>query len=316
MEYGVLPWVLFIAFLLSMLSLDLFVFHRKAHVIKLNEALKWVALWVGLAVAFGVLLYFWRGGTTALNYFSGYLVEQSLSVDNLFVFLMLFTFFCVPQENRHRVLFWGILGAIVMRAIFILAGIALIESIHWIIYVFGAFLIFTGIKMGSKKDENPHPEASPIIKLISRFLPMTKCYHGNRFFTWENGRRMATPLFTVLVAIEISDVIFAVDSIPAVLAITTDYFIVFTSNMFAIMGLRSIFFALAGFAERMYYLHYGLAAVLIFLGTKMLVSGIYKIPTYISLLAIATILGIAIVASLRRTPPPAQPDACPEEDCK
>ena len=310
MDYGVFPWVLFNVFLITMLALDLFVFHRKAHVIEVNEALKWVAVWVGLAVAFGVFIYFWLGGVIALDYFSAYLVEQSLSVDNLFVFLMFFTYFCVPQENRHRVLFWGILGAIIMRAVFILAGITLIENIHWIIYVFGAFLIFTGIKMGSKKDENPHPEANPVIKLMSRFLPMTKNYHGGKFFIRENGRRLATPLFTVLVAVETTDVIFAVDSIPAVLAITTDPFIVYTSNMFAVMGLRSIFFALCGFAERMHYLHYGLAAVLVFLGTKMLISGIYDIPTIISLLTIAAILSVSVIASLRRRP---QPEIPPEE---
>ena len=293
-----------------MLALDLFVFHRQAHVIEMKEALKWVAVWVGLAVGFGVFIYFWRGGVIALGYFSAYLVEQSLSVDNLFVFLMFFTYFRVPQEYRHRVLFWGILGAIVMRAIFILAGITLIENIHWIIYVFGAFLIFTGIKIGSKKDENPHPEANPVIKLMSRFLPMTKNYHGGKFFIQENGRRLATPLFTVLVAVETTDIIFAVDSIPAVLAITTDPFIVYTSNMFAVMGLRSIYFALSGFAERMHYLHYGLAAVLVFLGTKMLISDIYEIPTIISLLTTTTILGVSVIASLRRRP---QPEIPPEQ---
>ena len=302
MDYGIFPWVLFNVFLLTMLALDLFVFHRKAHVITVKEALKWVIVWIGLAVAFGVFIYFWRGSAVALNYFSAYLVEKTLSVDNLFVFLMFFTYFCVPQEYRHRVLFWGILGAVVTRAIFILAGVTLIENIHWIIYVFGAFLVFTGIRMGIKKGDNPHPEANPVIKFISRFLPMTKNYHGGKFFTRENGRRLATPLFTVLVAIEATDIIFAVDSIPAVLAITTDPFIVYTSNMFAIMGLRSLYFALVGFAERMHYLHHGLAAVLVFLGTKMLVSGIYEIPTISSLLIIVTILSIAVIASLRRRP--------------
>ncbi|MDO8568659.1 MAG: TerC family protein [Dehalococcoidales bacterium] len=317
MDYSIFPWVLFNVFLVTMLALDLFVFHRKAHVIKVNEALKWAAVWVVLAVAFGVFIHFWRGGVTALDYFSAYIVEKSLSVDNLFVILMFFTYFCVPQEYRHRVLFWGILGALVMRAVFILAGITLIENIHWIIYVFGAFLIFTGIKMGSKKDENPHPEANPVIKLMSRFLPMTKTYHGGKFFIMGNGRRLATPLFTVLVAIEATDIIFAVDSIPAVLAITTDPFIVYTSNMFAIMGLRSLYFALSGFAERMHYLHYGLAAVLVFLGAKMLISDIYEIPTIISLLTTAAILSVSVIASLRRRPQPEIPSeqlVCPPDE--
>ena len=310
MDYGVLPWIIFNLFLVTMLALDLFVFHRKAHVIEMKEALKWAAFWVALAVIFGVFIYIWQGGKTALDYFSAYLVEQSLSVDNLFVFLMFFTYFCVPQENRHRVLFWGILGAIVMRAVFIVAGITLIENIHWIIYVFGAFLIFTGIKMGSKKDENPHPEANPVIKLMSRLLPVTANYHGSKFFVRDNGRNLATPLFTVLVAVETTDIIFAVDSIPAVLAITTDAFIVYTSNMFAVMGLRSIFFALCGFAERMHYLHYGLATILVFLGSKMLLSSVYKISTPVSLLVIAVILSVSVIASLRRRPSPEIP---PEE---
>lgn len=304
MEYGVLPWLLFNIFLVTMLMMDVFVFHRKDHVIKMKEALLWSAFWIGLAIAFGIFIYFWRDGETSLNYFSGYITEKSLSVDNLFVILMLFTYFCVPQEYRHRVLFWGILGAIIMRAIFILAGITLIEHFHWVIYVFGAFLIFTGIKMGMKKDDNPHPEANPVIKLIARFLPMSKTYHGHSFFTKENGRRLATPLFAVLVSIEATDIIFAVDSIPAVLAITTEPFIVYTSNMFAILGLRSLYFAFSGFAERLYYLHYGLAAVLTFLGTKMLISRFYEIPTLISLLVIAVILIISVITSLRRQPLP------------
>lgn len=302
MNYGILPWILFNLFLLTMLALDLFVFHRRAHIIKINEALKWSIIWVLLAAVFGVFLSFWRGSATALDYFSAYLVEKTLSVDNLFVFLMFFTYFCVPQEYRHKVLFWGILGAVFTRAVFILAGVALLEQIHWVIYLFGAFLIFTGAKMGFKKGENTHPEANPVMRFIARFLPMTRAYHGGKFFTLENGRRLATPLFTVLVAIEATDVIFAVDSIPAVLAITTDPFIVYTSNMFAIMGLRSLYFALSGFAERVYYLHYGLALVLVFLGIKMVLSGIFHIPTVVSLSIIVSTLAISVFASLRRKP--------------
>lgn len=307
MEYGILPWVLFNIFLVGMLILDVFVFHRRDHVIKMKEALLWSAVWIGLAIAFGIFIFFWRDGETALNYFSGYVTEKSLSVDNLFVMLMLFTYFCVPGEYRHRVLFWGILGAIVMRAIFILVGITLIENIHWIIYLFGAFLIFTGIRMGLKKEDNPHPEANPVIKLIARLLPVTNNYHGHSFFTKENGRRLATPLFAVLLAIEATDIIFAVDSIPAVLAITTEPYIVYTSNMFAILGLRSLYFAFSSFAERLYYLHYGLAAVLSFLGAKMLLSRFYEIHTEISLLVIALILSVSVIASLRRQSLPEVP---------
>lgn len=300
MDIGIWPWILFNAFLITMLALDLFVFHRHAHIIKLKEAVGWVGLWISLAVIFGIGIWVFGGAEHALDYFSAYVVEESLSVDNLFVFLMLFTYFCVPREFRHRVLFWGIVGAIVMRAGFIFGGIALINSFHWIIYIFGAFLVFTGIRMGMKKEEDPHPEANPVLKLLRRFLPMSHQYDGGKFFTIENGRRLATPLLAVLVAVETTDIIFAVDSIPAVLSITTDPFIVYTSNMFAIMGLRSIYFALEGFADRLYYLHYGLATILVFLGLKMLISGIYHVPTVLSLLIIAGVLSISVIASLRR----------------
>jgi tellurite resistance protein TerC len=227
-----------------MLGLDLFVFHRHAHIIGHKEALGWVAFWVSLAIIFGIGIWIFAGLNHAVDYFSAYIVEESLSVDNLFVFLMLFTYFCVPKEYRHRVLFWGIIGAILMRAAFIFGGIALINSFHWIIYIFGVFLVFTGIRMGMKKESEPHPEANPVLTLLRRYLPMSNQYHGSKFFTMENGRRVATPLFAVMIAVETTDLIFAVDSIPAVLAITTDPFIVYTSNMFAIMGLRSIYFAL------------------------------------------------------------------------
>ncbi|AKG53131.1 integral membrane protein TerC [Dehalogenimonas sp. WBC-2] len=302
MDIGVLPWILFNLFLIAMLMLDLFVFHRHAHVIKTREAVGWAALWVSLAVIFGIGIWVFSGQAHAISYFSAYVVEESLSVDNLFVFLMLFTYFCVPPEYRHRVLFWGIIGAIFMRAAFIFGGITLINNFQWIIYIFGAFLIFTGIRMGVKKEEDPHPEANPILKLLRRYLPMSPNYHGGKFFTIEYGRRLATPLLAVLIAVETTDIIFAVDSIPAVLSITTDPFIVYTSNMFAIMGLRSIYFALEGFANRLYYLHYGLSAVLVFLGFKMVISGIFHIPTFLSLLVIAVILGIAIIASIKRPP--------------
>jgi tellurite resistance protein TerC len=311
MDIGIWPWILFNVFLITMLALDLFVFHRHAHVIKLKEAIGWVALWVSLAIIFGLGIGVFGGWEHSADYFAAYVVEEALSVDNLFVFLMLFTYFCVPREYRHRVLFWGIVGAILMRAGFIFGGIAIINSFHWIIYVFGAFLVFTGIKMGMKKEDAPHPEANPVLKLLRRFLPMSHQYDGGKFFTVENGRRLATPLLAVLVAVETTDIIFAVDSIPAVLSITTDPFIVYTSNMFAIMGLRSIYFALEGFADRLYYLHYGLATILIFLGFKMLISGIYHMPTLLSLLVIAIVLSISVIASLKRPPVPEPPPESP-----
>ncbi|ADJ25567.1 Integral membrane protein TerC [Dehalogenimonas lykanthroporepellens BL-DC-9] len=311
MDIGIWPWILFNAFLVTMLALDLFVFHRHAHVLKFKEAIGWVVVWISLAIVFGLGIGVFSGWEHATDYFAAYVVEESLSVDNLFVFLMLFTYFCVPREYRHRVLFWGIVGAILMRAGFIFGGIALINAFHWIIYIFGAFLVFTGVRMGMKKEEDPHPEANPVLKLVRRFLPMSQQYDGGNFFTVENGRRVATPLLAVLVAVETTDIIFAVDSIPAVLSITTDPFIVFTSNMFAIMGLRSIYFALEGFADRLYYLHYGLAIILVFLGFKMLISGVYHMPTFLSLAVIFVVLGISVIASLKRPPQPELPPESP-----
>ena len=313
MDIGIWPWILFNVFLVSMLLLDLFVFHRKAHAIQMRESLLWTGFWVSLAVIFGFGIWYFEGSSHAIDFFSGYVVEESLSVDNLFVFMMLFAYFCVPKEHQYRVLFWGILIAIVLRAVFIVGGIALFQALEWIVYVFGAFLIYTGIRMGMQSDDNPHPEANPVVKILCRFLPMTAKYHGGKFFTMENGRRLATPLFVVFMAVNLTDVIFAVDSIPAVLAITQDPFIVYTSNMFAIMGLRSVYFALSGFASRLHYLHYGLSAVLVFLGVKMMLSGIFHIPTVLSLLIIASLLGIAVIASLKRPPEPEPtPDlACP-----
>ncbi len=314
MVASALPWIVFNVFLVTMLLLDLLVFHRKVHEISLKESITWTAIWVGLAVIFGLGIWLFQGSANGINFFSGYVVEESLSVDNLFVFLTLFTYFCVPSAHQHRVLLWGILTAIVLRAAFILGGIALFQALEWTIYVFGAFLVFTGIRMATQSEENPHPESNPVLKLIRRFLPMTADYHGGKFFTMENGRRLATPLFLVFIVINLTDVIFAVDSIPAVLAITRDPFIVYTSNMFAIMGLRSIYFALSGFAKRLHYLHYGLSAVLVLLGVKMLLSKVYDIPTVVSLLLIAVILGAAVIASLRRPPETGvSPGACAAE---
>ncbi|MBI2683467.1 MAG: TerC family protein, partial [Acidobacteriales bacterium] len=286
-------WVLFNLFVLAMLALDLGVFHRKSHAVKFKEAVAWSAVWVALACAFAVVVFFWRGRTPALEFSTGYLIELSLSVDNLFVFLVLFSFFKVPGEQQHKVLFWGIIGALVMRFFFIFAGVALINRFHWIIYVFGAFLVYTGVKLATHDDSDVHPERNPVLKLIRRWIPMTEDYHAGHFLITRNGRRIATPLVAVLVAVETTDLMFAVDSIPAVLAISRDPFIVYTSNVFAILGLRSMYFALSGMFNLFQYLNYGLSAILVFFGIKMLLSndgftlwGLplhYKIPTGVSL---------------------------------
>jgi len=291
-------WAGFNLFVLAMLALDLLVFHRKPHEIKLKEALAWSGVWIGLALAFNVGIYFWMGRQPALEFLTGYLIEKSLSVDNIFVFMMIFTYFKVPQKYQHKVLFWGILGALLMRAGFIAGGITLIKNFHWIIYVFGGFLIFTGIKMVLDKDKEIHPEKSLVLRLFHKIMPVTKDYEGGKFFVKKEGRTFATPLFVVLLIVETTDVIFAVDSIPAILAITHDPFIVYTSNVFAILGLRALFFALAGVIKLFHYLHYGLSAILVFVGTKMLISDFYKIPIVVSLAVVAALLLLAIVASV------------------
>lgn len=298
-----------------MLALDLGVFHRKAHVVRLKEALGWSVVWICLALLFNLLIYFWLGPETALQFLAGYIIEKSLSVDNLFVFLLIFSYFSVPSVYQHKILFWGILGALIMRAIFIAAGITLIEKFHWMIYLFGGFLIITGIKMAFQKDKELHPEANPVLRLFRRFVPVTDQYHNDHFFVLKEGKRWATPLFVVLLLIETTDVIFAVDSIPAILAVTRDPFIVYTSNVFAILGLRALYFALAGIMQLFHYLHYGLSLILVFVGTKMLISDIYKVPIGIALAVIAGILIVSVVASILRprpeavpTPPPGQPE--------
>ncbi len=291
-------WILFNLFVLVMLALDLGVFHRKSHEVKIKEALAWSAVWVGLALLFNLLIYFWRGPTIALEFLTGYLLEKSLSVDNVFVFLLIFSYFRVPKPYQHKVLFWGILGALVMRAIFIALGITLIQKFHWIIYIFGGFLIFTGIKMALEKDKEIHPEKNPVLKLFRRVMPVTQEYEDDRFFIRKSGQLFATPMFVVLLIIETTDVIFAVDSIPAILAVTRDPFIVYTSNVFAILGLRALFFAMAGIMKLFHHLHYGLSAILVFVGVKMLLTDIYKIPILIALSVIACIMILSIVASL------------------
>ncbi len=291
-------WGGFNLFVLAMLALDLLVFHRKPHEINLKEALVWSGVWIGLALVFNAGIYIWQGRQPALEFLTGYLIEKSLSVDNIFVFLMIFSYFKVPQKYQHEVLFWGILGALLMRAGFIAGGITLIKNFHWIIYVFGGFLIFTGIKMAMDKDKEIHPEKSLVLRLFHRIMPVTKNYEGGKFFVKKEGRTFATPLFVVLLIVETTDVIFAVDSIPAILAITHDPFIVYTSNVFAILGLRALYFALAGIIRLFHYLHYGLSAILVFVGTKMLIADFYKIPIGISLAVVAALLLSAIAASI------------------
>ena len=290
-------WILFNLFVLVMLVLDLGVFHRRTHVVKFREALLWSAMWIALAAMFAVIVYFWHGRGPALEFVTGYVIELSLSVDNLFVFLLIFRYFQVPTVHQHKVLFWGILGALIMRAVFILAGVGLIRQFHWIIYIFGALLVYSGIKLCRQENAEIHPEKNPLLRLFRRWIPVTKDYEEAKFFVRRPGL-YATPLFIVLLVVETTDVLFAVDSIPAILAITLDAFIVYTSNVFAILGLRSMYFALAGMMELFHYLHYGLSLVLIFVGGKMLVSHYYQIPTELALGIVAGILIISVVASM------------------
>lgn len=291
-------WIGFGVFVLSMLALDLGVFHRKSHTVGLKEALTWSAAWVALAGLFNAGIWHWRGHDKGLEFLTSYLVELSLSVDNLFVFLLIFAYFKVPAQYQHKVLFWGIIGALAMRAVFIAAGIALMHKFHWIIYIFGAVLVVSGLKMAFEKDKEVHPEKNPVLRLFRCLMPVSADYDEDRFFVKPNNRRMATPLFIVLLMLETTDLVFAADSVPAVLAITTDPFIVYTSNVFAILGLRSMYFALAGVMKLFAYLHYGLAAVLVFVGAKMLSAGFYRIPTLTSLLVIVGLLLTAVLASL------------------
>jgi tellurite resistance protein TerC len=299
METPILFWVLFNVFVLLMLALDLGVFNRKAHVVSFREAMTWTVVWIFLALVFNGLLYYWRGREQALEFFTGYLVEKALSVDNIFVFIMIFTYFQIPKEYQHKVLFWGILGALVMRAIFIFAGVALIEKFHFTIYIFGLLLVYTGYKMFSHKNMKLEPDKNPLIRMVRRFMPVTDQLHGDRFFVRISNKQHITPLFLVLLLVETTDLIFAVDSIPAILAITRDQFIVYTSNVFAILGLRSLYFALAGIADRFWLLSYGLAVVLIFVGLKMLLIDVYKVPIELSLSFIALIITLSVVLSMR-----------------
>lgn len=304
-------WIGFNLFVLVMLALDLGVFHRQAHSVSVREAAMWSVIWISLALLFNLGIYtYWQdlaphsaysNHDAALAFLTGYLIEKSLSVDNIFVFVLIFSYFAVPSVYQHRVLFWGILGALVMRAILIGLGAALLEEFHWIIYIFGAFLIFTGIRMALHKDEEITIEENVVVRLFRRFMPVDNRYHGSSFFVRHAGTLMATPLFLVLLVVESSDLVFAVDSIPAIFAVTTDPFLVYTSNIFAILGLRSLYFLLAGVIDKFHYLSLGLAVVLTFVGVKMVIVDFYHIPTLFSLLVVAGVLAIAIGASAMRT---------------
>ena len=291
-------WVLFTIFILAMLALDLGVINRKAHVIKMKEALLWTSFWVSLSLIFGVGIYYFYGHAKAMEYFAGYLIEYSLSVDNLFVFMLIFKYFGVPRQLEHKALFWGILLALVTRAVFILAGVALINTFHWIIYVFGVFLVYTGVKMALNKQTEVHPDRNIAIRLLRFFVPVSNAFSGARFFVVKKGIRYATPMLAVVLALETTDILFAIDSIPAVLAITKDPFIVYTSNVFAILGLRSLFFAISGLMQLFHLLHYGLAAILTFVGVKMLIEDFFHIPVSASLIVIASILAASIISSI------------------
>ncbi len=296
-----------------MLALDLGVFHRKAHTVRMREAVTWVGVWVALALLFNLGIYLgWIGSygvpaerhEAALEFLTGYVIELSLSVDNVFVFALLFAYFQIEPRYQHRVLFWGILGAVVMRAAMVFAGVALLEAFHWVIYVFGAILIFGGFKMWTSHAIKIDPQANPVLRFLRRIFPVAEGERGQSFFVREKGAFAVTPLFVVLIFVEWTDVVFAVDSIPAVLAVTRDPFIVLTSNILAILGLRSLYFALAGVMQRFHLLHYGLAAILVFVGAKMLLGEFYKIPTIAALGVVVGILALSIVASLLRPPPP------------
>ncbi|HEX2052453.1 MAG TPA: TerC family protein [Actinomycetota bacterium] len=292
-------WIAFAVGITTLLLLDLLLVHRKPHVISFREAAIESAIWIAIGLSFTFVMLWWQGGQAAGEYIAGYLIEKSLSVDNVFVWAVLFSFFAVPAKYQFRVLFFGVFGALVLRAVFIFAGVALIERFDWVLYVFGAFLVFTAFRIARHKESEMHPEHNPVLKLVRKVIPTTNEYHGQHLFTRIDGRLMATPLFTVLVMVEATDVLFAVDSVPAILAVSREPFIVLSSNAFAIMGLRSLYFLLAGMADRFRYLNVGLGVILGFVGIKMLISGFYHMPVAISLAVIATVLAVTVVASLR-----------------
>lgn len=295
-------WIVFAVAVVAMLALDLGVFHRRAHQIRFREALAWSFAWFTLAFLFMWVIYFWRGPDDALAFLAGYLIEWSLSADNIFVFLLIFSYFRVPTEYQHKVLFWGIVGAVVMRAIMVTAGVVLIHRFEWIVYLFGGFLIVTGVRMAFQKEGELHPERNPVLTLVRRLFPVTKRYHDGRFIIRRLGQKAVTPLFVVLTVVESTDVVFAVDSVPAVLAISTDPLIVYTSNVFAILGLRALYFVVSGLMQLFHFLKYGLSLILVFVGAKMILSDVYEIPVAVALGVVATILLLSIVLSLIATP--------------
>lgn len=299
MENTPLFWLGFNAFVLAMLLLDLLVFNRKAHVVKMREALGWSFFWIALSLSFNYFVYRNMGRQAGLEFLTGYLIEKSLSVDNLFVFLLIFSYFRVPPQYQHKILFWGILGALVLRAIFILVGAALLAKFSFLLYVLGAFLVYTGIKMATNAGEPEiDPDSNPVVKFLSRHLPITSQLHEGKFFVRKDGLLFATPLLVVLVMVETTDVVFAVDSIPAILAVSRDTFIVYTSNVFALLGLRALYFALEGLMRLFHYLHYGLSLILIFIGGKLLLSEVYHMSMGLSLGVVGVILALSVVASL------------------
>ena len=291
-------WIFFAIFIIAMLALDLGIINRKAHVIKMKEALLWTSFWVTLAVLFGGGVYYFYDHIKAMEFFTAYLIEYSLSIDNLFVFMLIFRYFGVPHAYEHKALFWGILLALITRAVFIFVGVALINLFGWVMYIFGAFLIYTGIKMALNKQTEVHPDKNIALKLLRKVMPVSQEFSGAKFFIVKRGIRFATPMLAVLLALETTDILFAVDSIPAVLAISKDPFIVYTSNVFAILGLRSLFFAISGLMKLFHLLHYGLAAILSFVGIKMLIEDFFHVPVTASLLVIASILAASILSSI------------------
>jgi tellurite resistance protein TerC len=290
-------WAAVLAVILIMLAVDLFA-HRKAHVVGIREALTWSAVWVALGLGFGAVIWWAWGPDTGGQYLAGYLIEKSLAVDNVFVFALLFAYFAVPRELQHRVLFFGVLGALVFRALFIGAGAVLLQHFHWVLYLFGAFLLYTGVKLARHSAIEVHPDRNPLLRAMRRVVPVTGRYHGGRFWIRDNGRWIATPLMAVLITVETTDIVFAVDSIPAIFAVTGEPFLVFTSNAFAILGLRAMYFLLAGAMHRFGHLRYGLAAILVLVGVKMLLTDVYKIPTWLSLTVIAGCLAVSVATSL------------------
>lgn len=297
-DNNIIFWIAFNIFVLLLLWLDLFVFHRNKHEIKIKEALLTSLFWIVLSLAFNVLIYYWEGKDAAVEFLTAYLIEKSLSVDNLFVFILIFNFFKVPPKYQHGVLFWGVIGALVLRGLFILVGVALIAKFQFIIYILGAFLVYTGIRMAFTQGQEVDPNNNPLVNWASKHLRMTRKLAGGKFFVRENGKLFATPLFLVLLMVESTDVVFAADSIPAILAISKDPFIVYTSNVFALLGLRALYFALAGIMQLFHYLHYGLSLILVFIGVKLLISEFYHIDMRFALLAVGAILAFSVIASL------------------